>query len=483
MARKSIKLNYIYNTMYQVLTLLAPLVTAPYLSRVLGPSGIGLYSYTASIVSYFTLFAALGQGTFGQREIAYAQDDRARRTKIFWEIKIISFLAAFLVLALYMVFAWKQENAALYFVMAIEILSVAADITWLYAGMEEFGVIVLRNTIVRVLFIVFIFVFVKTEQDLLIYAAGGSGMILLSHIVAWFGIGSFVGKPNLKDLKPFANLSAIISLFVPTIAIQVYTVLDKTMIGLITQNAAENGYYEQSIKLSKMVLMLVTSLGTVMIPRIGYYYAKNDTEQVQAYMYRGYRFVWFLGIPLCFGLIGVAESFVPWFYGDGYEKCVPLLCTLSILIVAIGISSVTGMQYLIPTKRQRMFTVTVVVGAVVNFVLNLILIPSFASVGAAIASVLAEISVSVVQIYLVRKELSPWEIVKSSKNYLIAGAFMLAAVLGAGSLTDATILGTMILVVVGIIVYFGVLLILRDDFFADNLKNILGKVLKNDQRN
>ena len=210
-------------------------------------------------------------------------------------------------------------------------------------------------------------------------------------------------------------MKTVISLFVPTIAVQVYTVLDKTMIGMITQNDFENGYYEQAVKISKMVMTVVTALGTVMIPRIGFYFEKGDVKEVKRLMYRGYRFVWFLGIPLCLGLIMVSPKFVPWFFGEGYNKVSVLLGILSFLILAIGINNVTGMQYLIPTKRQNIFTLTVLIGAMINFAMNYILIERFAAIGAAIASVTAETVIAIVQLMIVRKEINPLEVLRGSK--------------------------------------------------------------------
>ena len=263
----------------------------------------------------------------------------------------------------------------------------------------------------------------------------------------------------------------------PTIAIQIYTVLDKTMIGVITNSAYENGYYEQALKISRMVLTLVTSLGAVMIPRIGYHFEKGEEEQVRMYMYRGYRFVWFLGIPLCIGLILVSSNFVPWFFGLGYDKVAPLIGILSLLILSIGVNNVTGMQYLIPTKRQNVFTRTVIYGSITNFVLNYFLIIKFQSYGAAIASVAAETVIAVVQIYIVRKELSPTIIIKSSFNYLFAGALMAFVLIAIRGYFVSSIVNTMILVIIGTIVYFSVLLIIRDKFFFDNVISVLKKIV------
>ena len=299
---------------------------------------------------------------------------------------------------------------------------------------------------------------------------------MLSNISLWVYLPKYIIKVDRTDLHPFKDFKVVIGLFVPTIAIQVYTVLDKTMIGIITQDSFENGYYEQAIKISRMVLTVVTALGTVMIPRIGYYFKEDNKEKIRDLMYRGYQFVWFLGIPLCFGLVMASSNFVPWFFGDGYDKVADLLKVLAFLILAIGINNVTGMQYLIPTGREKLFTTTVLIGAGVNFCLNAILIAFFQSEGAAIASVIAESTIAVVQIIMVRKELSPWEIIRRSRNYCIAGAVMVAVLFILNRFLISGIINTAILIAVGACSYFTVLLVLRDHFFLNNINIILTKM-------
>lgn len=271
-------------------------------------------------------------------------------------------------------------------------------------------------------------------------------------------------------------MKIIISLFIPTIAIQIYTVLDKTMIGVITRDSFENGYYELAIKISKMALAVVTALGTVMIPRIGYHFEQGETQRIQSLMYRGYRFVWFLGVPLCLGMFMVCGNFVPWFFGEGYEQVVPLLQILSFLILAIGINNVTGMQYMIPTKRQNIFTLTVIIGATINFMLNMVLIRSFQAIGAAVASVVAETVIAVVQLIIVRKELSPWTVLLEGRNYYISGMLMAGALGIMEKYLCPSIMHTILLVSCGALIYFGVLLVLKDEFFFENARKVLKKI-------
>ena len=478
---KSVKKNYIYNLIYQILTLLFPLVTTPYLSRILQADGIGTVSYAESIVSYFVLFATMGIATYGQREISYVQNDTQARSRVFWETQLLKLITTSVVLCIYCIFAVLiVDNSMrwLYLILAIQVFSVAVDVVWFFQGMEEFGKIVTRNIIVRIIFIAFVFIFVKTKEDLVYYVLGNALINIVSAMSIWGYLPKYVKKVSLKSLHPFRNFKVVFALFIPTIAIQIYTVLDKTMIGLITNNAYENGYYEQAIKIAKIALSVVTALGTVMIPRIGHHHEKGETKAVCDWMYRSYRFVWMLAIPMCIGLVFVAGNFVPWFFGDGYEGVIPLLQILSLLLIAIGVNTVTGNQYLIPTKREKAYTWTVIIGAVVNFVLNLFLIYFFQAIGAAIASVVAETVIAIVQLIIVKKELSIVIILKSSVKYVVAGVVMGVVLFFESIWFSPSILYTLLMVASGAAVYFLSLLLLRDTFVISNLKTIFGRFLK-----
>lgn len=473
--KKSIKKNYIYNVAYQILILLTPLITSPYIARTLGPDGIGTASYIGSVSSYFMLVASMGIATFAQREVSYYQEDRTMRTQVFWEVKLLQLTTCGVCFAAYFVFCLFQENRILYLISGIGLLNMVLDVSWLYQGMEEFGALVFRNVVFKAIHIIYIFTFVHSKEDLPLYmleSVFGS----LSAMAMWPKLPSMIGRPDFKKLRPFRHFKTVFLLFVPTIAIQIYTVLDKTMIGVITHDTYENGYYEQAIRISKMLLTLVTSLGTVMVPRIGKLYAEKNTESIRNYMYRSYRFVWFLGIPICFGLIMTAGNFIPWFLGDGYEKVISLTGILSLLILDIGISNVTGLQYLIPTRRENTFTFTVTVGAVVNFFSNMALIYSFQATGAAVASVVAETTIAVVQLIIVRKELSPWRVLKEGKHYFIAGLIMVAALIPLTKALSPSFFHTFVIVAVGAAVYFAVLLLMRDEFFLSNVERAVNLV-------
>lgn len=250
------------------------------------------------------------------------------------------------------------------------------------------------------------------------------------------------------------------------------------MIGLFVSGSTENGYYEQAMRITRMVLVLVTSMSTVMIPRIGKYFAEGNKERIKHSMYTAYHFAWFLSLPLMFGLLGIADNFIPWFYGPGYEKVNVLLKIVSVITVAISINNVTGIQYLIPTKRERLYTRTVLVGAIANIGLNLILIPRLMSYGAAIASVVAEIIIALVQLIYIRKELDLKVIFSYSGKYLVASVFMFLLLMVEGRYLVANIAATFFMIVTGAAFYCGFLVLLGDSFFIENAKSVLGKILK-----
>ena len=477
--KKSISKNYIYNLSYQLLTLVTPFITTPYISRVLGPDGVGTYSYTTSIVAYFILLASLGIANYAQREIAYHQDEVQAQSRIFYEVVgIRAITVGISLLSYYLIISHCDvEDQVIYWVQAINIIVVLFDISWFFQGLEEFGKIVLRNFVVRILNIAGIFLLIHDASDLLLYIGMMAVMNLLGAVSIWFYLPRYLVRVARAEINPFRNFLVIIQLFLPQIAIQVYTVFDKTMIGVLTGSAFENGYYEQAEKIVKIGLMLVTSLGPVMLPRIASAYAHNDMEAIHHYIMRSYRFVWMIGLPMMFVTIGLIDTAVPWFFGPGYEKVGLLVKIFSGLLLAIGISNVTGVQYLISVNKQNTLTLTVLLGAIINFCLNMILIPSMESTGAAIASVAAETAIALVQFYFVRTYFSLSKVLQLSKCYLLCSLLMFAFLMMVSSIYyEQTVIYTVALVGLSVIVYSGFLMLFRDDFFMGFLNKIMGKV-------
>ena len=288
----------------------------------------------------------------------------------------------------------------------------------------------------------------------------------------------FVQKVKIKELNLFRHVKPTIMLFIPQVATQIYTVLDKTMIGVIVSNKAEVGYYEQAQKIVKLLMTLATSLGTVMMPRIAATFASGNHEKVREYMNKSFHFILLLAFPLMFGIISVSSSFVPIFYGKGYDKVIPLLCVISPIIVLIGLSNITGTQYLLPTKKQNQYTLSVVVGAIVNFILNLILIKYFASIGASIATVIAELAVTSIQFILVRKEIKFIDVIKLSYKYVIGSLIMFMCSMIVGYFIKDNLVSIILQVIVSFFVYFLVLYILKDKMINEVVVRFKSKIRK-----
>lgn len=475
--KKNITKNYIYNLIYQILTIILPIITTPYLSRVLGAEGIGIYGYTISIVTYFTLIGALGISKYGQREIAYVQNDKENRSRVFWELNIIRICTISITLLIFwLAFCLKGEYVTYYRILLLELIAVLLDITWFFQGIEDFKKVVIRNIIIKLISVILIFMLVKKSEDLIKYFYIYALSNFLGNGTLWINIKKYVSmvKINLKDLKK--HIKPMISLFIPQIATSIYTVLDKTMLGILENNISEVGYYEQSQKIIKIALTFVTTMSVVMLPRISNVYAKGETEKIKEYMKKSFNFNWFLSIPIIFGIIAISKNFVPWFYGNGYEKIIGLLIYTSPIILFIAFSTTIGSQYLISVKKQNIQTIAVGIGAIVNVILNFILIPKLKSVGAVIATVIAEFLIVLTEtIYVINNgNMKLKYIFKGAYKYMFAGIIMCIFTYLISTQMPIGAICTICQILIGIVIYIGVLLIFNDEF----LKGILNKLLK-----
>ena len=477
--KKSIRVNYIYNLIYQVVAIILPFITTPYASRVLGATNIGIYGYTISISAYFILFGSLGIALYGQREIAYEQNNRKKYSQTFIEILLLRIITMTIsLLIFFLLFCIKGQYNIYFKILLLEIIANALDISWFFQGLEEFKKTVTRNLIIKIISVILIFTFVNTKKDLNIYFIIYSLSMLIGNLSLWFYLPEFITIKHIKRLNLKKHLKSTLVLFIPQIAIQVYTILDKTMLGTIITNKAEVGYYTQAEKMIKLMLTIITSLGTVMLPRIANSYAKGDSETIKIYITRAFNLVFLISIPMIIGIISVSYIFVPWFFGKGYDKVIPVMCILTPILLFIGMSNVIGMQFLLPTKKQKEYTYSVVIGAVSNFIINLILIPKLGAVGAAIGTIIAECSVTISQIVFTRKQIDYKEILKLSKNYIISSIVMLLVLLLCKTLLNTSVISMFIQIIIGIATYGICLIILKDKFiqyFLNTFKSYIKK--------
>ena len=477
---KSVRKNYILNLAYQIFSILVPVVTAPYAARVLTAEGIGINSYVSSMVSYFVLFAGLGTSLYGVREVGSCQNDLQKRSNILWEIISIRSLTSVIMLVFYVVFVLLtvSRGRVLYWIYAVNILYVIFDISWYYQGIEEFSYTVLASFFIRLMNVLLLFLLVKSPNDVWIYASLTVFGNAATGAILWICLKGKAARRT--EIQPFRHMKSIIALFIPTIAINIYTVLDKSMIGWFSSGSAENGYYEEAEKIVRIALTVVTAMGTVIIPRISLLFQENDKKNMDYYLGKSFRFIWCLGLPMIAGIFCVSDIFVPVFFGPGYEKVETVMPLLSFIIVLIGLSSVIGMQYLVPTRQQKPYTFSVTMGATVNLAVNLLLIPRLFSIGAALGTIAAETAVTAYQIGFVRKtdQMQTGLIFNGAPRYLLASLIMSAVLLFVKQFAEPDLLWLLIAVFTGMGVYLIYLLVIRDEFLIENAGAVIKKIWK-----
>ena len=467
MKKNSITKNYVYNLVYQILIILLPLITTPYISRVLGAESIGIYSYTFSIISYFIIFANLGVSSYGQREIAYVQNDENKRSKIFWEITILKYVSTTIsFIIFYFTYANHSEYSFYFKLLTIYLISAAFDIVWFFQGLEEFKKTVLRNIFVRLSCLILIFILVKDSKDLWKYICIYAISEFLGNLSLWIYLPKYLKRVKIRELNIIQHLKPTLELFIPQISLQIYAVIDKTMLGTMIVDKSEVGYYEQTQKIVSLLITIVTSLGTVIVPRIANNFINNNKRSITQYLSKSLKFTFMLSIPMILGIIIVADEFVPIFFGNGYQKVGMLIKILSAIILFTGITNVFGVQYLIPTKKQKQYTIAIIVGTVINCVLNYILIPYLGAIGACISSIICQIAIIFIQVIYVNKNLDLRKMFAGTINYFIAGIIMLIVI----NLIKMFIINNMYVnILIGGIIYCGILFILRDSLFIEGI--------------
>jgi len=457
--------NYIYNVLYQLLTIAIPLATTPYISRVIGENGIGAYSWVQSITGTFLLISAFGINIYGQREIACCQDDVYRRSKLLEELLLMRGVAIVPCLFIYfLIYRLSGRYPYLFLVQASGFLTVFLDTSFFLKGMEEFKDLMIKNAAVKVLSTAAIFIFVKKSSDVTLYALLLEGSSLLGALTVLVKVRKYIKYIPLRDLNVRNHIRRSFLFLLPEIAIHIYGVMDKTMLGILYSDIGENGFYTQGQKIIKVSLAVVTSMGTVMLPRMSNAFVQKEREQIEKYLSVTMRFAIFMGTGITMGLCGIARGLVPWFFGKGFEPVIIILYLLGISILPVSVSNVTGLQCLIPFGLQREYNISVISGAICNLTINLMLIPQYGAVGACIGTIVSECLVTGVQWYYVRKRLQMEGIGKSLLLSITAGSVMLVTLLGLEAVMPMGILSTFFEILLGGILYVLTLAVFKDIF-------------------
>lgn len=446
----SIKKNYMYSMAYQLLIMILPLITAPYLSRVVGAEGTGIYSYTYAIAQYFVYFAMLGISNYGNRSIAKVRDDKMLRDYTFSSIYQLQIFTSLLVIIVYLFYCFicVRENRNIALLQSFFVISAIFDISWLFFGMENFKVTVTRQILVKIGSAICIFMFIKSPADLWKYTLILSFGVLISQIYLFINVKTYVSFSFVSIKKSFFHLKSVLVLFIPIIATSIYRVMDKVMTGALS-NMAEVGYYENADKLITTCLGVVGSLGAVMLPKMTNLVAKGDIKKQQEYLLKSIEVTMFIAFAISFGIYSVADMFVPFFYGTTFLPSITITKILSISVPFISWANVVRMQYLIPNEKDKIYVSSIVIGAISNVIINYALIPKFQANGAAIGTLCAEAIVMLVQTIASYKQIKVSKFIRKSIPFLVNGITMLCLIRAISCLMDNTVFAMLLKIGIG----------------------------------
>lgn len=419
------KRNIFYSTLYQLVNMVLPFITAPYLSRVIGAGGVGLNSYAKAVAGYFVLFAMQGLNQYGNRAIALAKDSQEEVSKTFWEIYLCQFAASLLALIIYIVyvFTYSGKYKIALMINIIYVLSAAFDINWFYFGLGKFKLTATRNIIIKALSTLMIFLLVKSEADIVWYIIISASGFLLSNIILWFYLGKYIVKVPISIRRCIKHIKPNFILFIAVLAISIYKLMDKVMLGVMS-DVTQNGYYEVMSEVITIPLSLITAMGTVMLPQISELVKKGEQEKILDYNRDTIQLMLGLSLPFSIGVICVADSFVSVYFGEAFRESSLVLKLLAISSPFIAFGNVIRTQCVIPLKKDKIFVQATIVGAFLNFVINCILIPDYGAIGAAVGTVVAEASVTLYQYIKIHYITKSLHIFKDNFEFLISSILM-----------------------------------------------------------
>lgn len=451
---ESLKKNFLYQCLYQVLIVILPLITAPYVARVLGVDNSGVYSFTNTIANYFVVFGMLGLEQYGNRSIAKVRNNQDEMNRVFSELLILHILVSIVAIFIYFVYCltFTQEYRSIFLLQGFYVVSTLFDVNWFFFGIEKFKLTVTRNTVIKILSVAATFLFVKTRDDLGIYTFILSFSMLLSQLVVWPMLRKYVKFVRVPFDSLKKHWKPLLLLFVAVIAANLNRMIDKAMLGWFDR-ISDLGCYDYADRIIRIPLSLIAAVGTVMLSRMSSIFAKEDNEAAKKILDVSACLVLLLSFGMGFGIAAIAPEFVVWFLGKEYTGTIILLTILAASIPLVGWNNYIRTQILIPQEMDMIYTKAVTIGAIVNIVINCGLIYFIGARGAAIATVISYAVILVIQIIpLVRQ-------IKDTFKYvafpIVAGFIMYGAVRISSLITDKLFISVVIELIVGVIVYGG----------------------------
>lgn len=480
MENKSIKKNFIYNLILTSLNLIFPLVTSPYLSNILGPTNIGKVNYATSVVSWFTLFAAFGIPRYGIREIARSRDNKKDLTNVFWNLLLIQFILSIIAIIIYLIIIFNvkvfKEDLVLYILMTMTIILNIFSIDWFYQGIEEYGYVTIRNISVKLISLALIFLMIRKHDDFLLYAVINIFALGFNNILNYAHTKKYIDK-KIYEIKIKFYLKELKMYFLTTLVITLYTQIDQIFVGTYSQT--DLAYYMRSKMVLNVGFGVVNSIVTVLIPRTAYL-IENDYEKYSEIVNDSINYIYILALPGFFGILLLSKQIMLLLGGESF---LPATYSLNIISISIIINSIGGWQVnqiLLPHRKETLAFNTQFFAAIISFVLNAIFVPKFSYIGAAVIWIFVETFLAIIVAIFIKiscKGINIKYINKSMLKYLIASIMMSIPILIIRNIFTSSMLIILLSLIVSPIVYFTVIILLKDKLVTDVIKGMSQKYL------
>jgi len=454
MKRNTIKKNFIYQSINEILIIIIPLITSPYISRVLGVENLGVYSLSYSIVYYFQIFCMLGIRFYGTREIAKVKKDKLELSEKFSEILfahiIISCVSIFL-FTIFLLFS-KVDFKFILIIQTLNIISSLLDISWFYYGIENFKIPSVSNSLIKTTTLVLILLLVKGRNDLSLYTLIMSMSFVISQLLLWIYLPKYTQIISVKKADIIKHFKPLFLLFIPVFAFSLFHYMDKIMLGIFSTKS-HVGYYENADKVINIPLTVIFSFSTIMLSRLASLDSKKDKDLEEKYNEYSFKYLELLAMGICFGMFAVSPKFATIFWGKDFLQSGYLIRVLALTIPFSTYNNIIRTQYLMPHKKDKVYTTIMVVGAFCNLILNYIFVKKYNSSGIAIGTLFSEILTFMISIFVTRAKLDHRKYIKSIIPFLFLGIVMSFIVIKIDCVLSISIISLLLEIAIGFILY------------------------------
>lgn len=480
MRKSEVGKNLLYQSLYEILIIILPLFTSPYIARVLGAEQLGVFSYTYSIAYYFQIFGMLGIKFYGNKVIAQVRDNKEKLNQTYSELLILHICSAVISLLLFVTYIifWGKDYKLFFAMQSLMVMAAVFDVSWLFFGLEKFKITVSQSSVIKILSVIAIFIFVKEKSDLWKYIIIMAGSQLLNQLLIFSFAKKYVRFQYIKINALRVHIKPLFSLFLPVIAVSLFKYMDKIMLGTMGSKV-ELGYYENADKILNMPLSVISAFGSVMLPRVANLVSKENAKGLAYYMKNSFKYMGVMSIAMAFGMAGIASVFSPVFWGVEFNKSAVIIEMLAITLPFTTISTIVRNQDLIPSGNDKYYTYAVGMGALINLLINALLIPRLESIGVAVGTILAEVIVFFVQFIFVRGNYAYKEYMKTLMFYFVPGILMFGVVKLIGNILGIHVYTLLVQVLCGGAVFITIsivyLLIVKDEtmiILSDRFKKI-----------